>query len=93
MRTVTRRSQSTDECFNCPIAAGCGWCSAFNYENFGTVNKRTTFICIMHKARALANVYYWRRKGINHPMTCPKEWAIDIIGEEEYNKLNAMEMI
>lgn len=28
---ITRRSQSTDECFNCPIADGCGWCSAWNY--------------------------------------------------------------
>ena len=30
MRSVTRRSQSTDECFYCPIAAGCAWCSAYN---------------------------------------------------------------
>ncbi len=30
MQTVTRRSQSTDECFYCPIAQGCAWCSAYN---------------------------------------------------------------
>ena len=30
MRQVTRRSQSTDECFYCPIAQGCAWCSAYN---------------------------------------------------------------
>jgi uncharacterized protein len=54
---ITRRSQSTDECFYCPIATGCGWCSAYNYQETGSVNKRTTNICIMHKARALANVY------------------------------------
>ena len=29
---ITRRSQSTDECFYCPVAAGCSWCSAYNYE-------------------------------------------------------------
>ena len=58
---ITRRSQSTDECFYCPIAKGCSWCSAHNYEVFGTPNKRTTYICCMHKARALANVYYWNK--------------------------------
>ena len=70
-KCVTRRSQSTDECFNCPIAMGCGWCSAHNYQTFGTVNKRATFICCMHKARSLANVYYWRRRGVDLPMQTP----------------------
>lgn len=59
LKNVTRRDQSTDECFYCPIAKGCAWCSGFNYEEFGTVRKRTTYTCIMHKARALANVYHW----------------------------------
>lgn len=58
---ITRRSQSTDKCFYCPIAKGCAWCSAFNYEEFGTVNKRATYICKMHQARALANQYYWNK--------------------------------
>lgn len=87
---VTRRSQSTDECWNCPIGQGCGWCSAYNYECFGTPNKRATYICCMHKARVLANVYYWRRRGVEYDMDCPKEWAIPIIGEEEYNNLVSM---
>jgi len=89
---ITRKSQSTDECINCPIAMGCGWCSAYNYEVFGTPNKRATYICCMHKARVLANVYYWRLRGIDYPMNCPKEWAIEIIGEEEYEKLNSMKV-
>lgn len=92
MSCITRRSQSTDECFNCPISKGCGWCSAYNYEKFGTMNKRATFICCMHKARVLANVYYWRRMGVDFPNNCPKEWAIPIIGEEEYEKINSMEV-
>lgn len=29
--SITRRSQSSDECFNCPIGRGCAWCSAWNY--------------------------------------------------------------
>lgn len=89
---ITRRSQSTDECFNCPIATGCGWCSAYNYEVYGTPNKRATYICCMHKARVLANVYYQRRKGIDYPMNCPKDWALEIIGEDEYNKLISMKV-
>lgn len=92
MACITRKSQSTDECFNCPIASGCGWCSAYNYETFGTPNKRATFICCMHKARSLANVYYWKLKGVEREMYCPKEWAVEIIGEEEYEKLNLMKV-
>ena len=93
LRTITRRSQSTDECWDCPIASGCAWCSAYNYQVFGTANKRATFICAMHKARALGNYYFWNKyyKSIgsnkhfeNH---VPKEWAIEIIGEEEFNYL------
>jgi radical SAM peptide maturase (CXXX-repeat target family) len=93
MKSCTRRSQSTDECFYCPIASGCAWCSAYNYQKFGCFNKRATYICDMHKAEALANTYYWNKFYLlvdrddykeNH---CPKEWAIDIIGEEEFNSL------
>ena len=36
-------------------------CSAYNFQEFGTVDKRATYICVMHKARALANVYFWNK--------------------------------
>lgn len=68
-------------------------CSAYNYQVFGTVDKRATFICEMHKARSLANVYFWNKvyekesKDKKFPMHCPKEWAIPIIGEKEYSYL------
>ena len=90
---ITRRSQSTDECFYCPIAAGCAWCSGYNYEEFGTANKRTTYHCCMHQAASLANVYYWntlyKYLGIDKQfkMYIPKEWALNIIDEQEYNYL------
>ena len=64
-----------------------------NYQVFGTVDKRATFICIMHQARALANIYFWnkyyQKLNQNKQMLCyvPKEWAIPIIGEDEYNML------
>ena len=50
----------------------------------------------MHKARALVNVYYWNKyyRQNNMPKRmknyCPKEWALDIISEEEYNMLNEL---
>lgn len=93
LNCITRRSQSTDECFYCPIAEGCSYCSAYNYQVFGTADARATFICIMHRARALGNLYYFNKIHIKENeddrMLCyvPKEWAIPIIGEEEFNKL------
>lgn len=93
LNCVNRRTQSTDECYYCPIADGCSWCSAYNYQEFGTVDKRATYICEMHKARSLANVYYWnklyQKNGENKTfeMNCPEDWAIPIIGEDEYQYL------
>ena len=91
--SITRRSQSTDECFNCPIAAGCAWCSAWNYQKYGTPNKRDTGICLMHKARSLANVYYWNKwykqngDDKKFKMYLPKQDALQIISEDDYNML------
>ena len=68
-------------------------CSAYNFQETGTPNKRVTYICDMHKARSLANVYYWntwyrkQNKDERFEMHCPKEWALEIISEEEYDKL------
>jgi radical SAM protein with 4Fe4S-binding SPASM domain len=93
MKGITRRSQSTDQCFYCPIASGCAWCSGYNYQIYGDVNKRATFICEMHKARCLANVYFhnsYHKKmndGQVKDLWVPRQWAVPIIGEEEYNNL------
>lgn len=93
LQNITRKSQSTDDCFYCPIAEGCSWCSAYNYQVFGTADKRVTRLCPMHKGRVLANVYYWNKYyekyGIDKcfDLWVPKQWAVPIIGEEEYEKL------
>lgn len=93
MRGCNRRNQSTDECFYCPIASGCSWCSGYAYQFYKRFGKRTTFICDTHKAEALANVYYWNKfylqEGIKdyRIMHCPREWGIEIIPEEEYDML------
>lgn len=90
MSKINRRTQSTDECFYCPIASGCAWCSGYNYEIYGTPNKRATFICVMHKARVMATHYYFKKKGIERQLNIPEEWAIPIIGKEEYERLKVM---
>ena len=93
LKEITRRSQSTDECFYCVVAGGCAWCSAWNYQETGSPNKRSTRICPMHKANALANYYYWnqfyRKNNINKRMHVflLKEEALKIIDEDEYNLL------
>lgn len=90
---ITRTSQSTEECINCPVASGCGWCSAYNYQVYGTPNKRSTNICWMHRAESLANVYYWNKfYKMNNltkrfPMYLPRDIATKIISNEEYDKL------
>lgn len=90
LKSITRSSQSSEECNNCPIATGCSWCSAYNYEIFGTPNKRATFICCMHKARVLANIYYQKKCDKKSTINFPEEWAIDIIGQKEWNNLKSM---
>ena len=91
--SITRRSQSTDECFHCSIATGCSWCSAWNYQKNGSSNIRATAICIMHQARSLANVYFWNkyyrlyRREKRMPIYLDQKKAIDIVGEDEYNML------
>lgn len=93
MKQITRQSQSTQECLDCPIAKGCAWCSAYNYQKFGTIDHRATFICVMHKARAIGNYYYWKKEAIKKGKECefklmlPKEEVIKIIGEKESEML------
>ena len=97
LTSITRQSQSTTECLNCPIAKGCAWCSGYNYEIFGTPNKRATFICIMHKARALANAYYYNKghylmgEEKRFKINLPKEEALKIISNEDWNELKKYE--
>lgn len=92
--SITRRSQSTDECFYCPIAHGCAWCSAECYQRFGTPNKRNTSSCWMHRARSLANVYYWNKKYRKENASkvfvrhLPDDLALQIISEDELKMLD-----
>lgn len=61
--SIDRASQSTDECINCEVAAGCAWCQGGNYDNAdtSTIFQRATYACLMHKARVRANQYFWQK--------------------------------
>lgn len=93
LNKITRRSQSTDQCFYCAIAQGCAWCTAYNYQVNGTANSRVTYSCDMHKARTLGAVYFWNKRTLSEHTNDPKnlfipaKWAIPIIGVDKYNEL------
>lgn len=101
LNRIDRKTQSTKECFQCPIAEGCAWCSAYNYQVFGTPDRRATFICQMHQARALANVYYWNLRYLlsanpqDHQKVfynyVPDEWSLKIIPQTELDTLTQLQ--
>lgn len=79
-----------EECLTCPIKSCCSWCSAYNYQYYGDISKRTTFICQMHKAAALGSLYCAKINNdydsyIKNNVT--KEIALEIISEEEWENL------
>lgn len=94
LEAMNRRTSCDDECFYCPIAKGCASCAAWNYQKYGTPDKKDKSICWMHRARCLANAYYWNRKwnieGSKRrmPILLKKEHAIRIVGEHELDILN-----
>lgn len=97
LRAVNRRSQCTDECYYCPIARGCASCTAWDYQSSGKLACKSTNICWMHKARSLANVYYWNtlyrnagEKDKRMPLMLPKEDALKIVSEQEYENLKKL---
>ena len=96
LKGVNRRTQNTDECYYCPIARGCASCTAWDYQSSGSLYKRSTNICWMHRARSLANVYYWnkyyRKNGIQERMKMylTKDDALQIVPESVYNELESL---
>lgn len=97
LKSITRLSQSTQECIDCSIAEGCSWCQAYNYQNSGDFNHRATYICIMHQARALANAYYWNKCYIKHNdkermhLYLEDNKALQIISQQELDEIKKME--
>ena len=65
IKSVCRDTMYDDECRKCPVARGCSDCTAYCYEVWGEFKKLKN-ICDMHKARVLANVYFWNKYYIQH---------------------------
>lgn len=99
MDRITRRTQSNDICYDCPLSNDCAWCSALSHTVYGTPGKRPMFICIQMIAEALANVYYWNLLNIKHPEyelgvrknNVPDEWSLLVIDQEELDFLKDIE--
>lgn len=97
LESVTKTSQSPQKCLDCPVASGCGWCSALNYQMYGTPNRRWTGICLAHKARVLAACYYFNKRYINIGDVYPKKVHLPrdetemLLGEGEAAELFGLE--
>ena len=95
--SITRTSQSPSVCMTCPVAKGCGWCSGYNYELYGTPNRRYTGICYAHKGRVLAacystNLRYIKLGDVNpKKIYLPRAEVEQIIGKELSDELFMLE--
>ena len=54
LKNLSKNLIFPEECLNCSFDKGCSWCCAYSYQKIGNINEKTTFICDMHKARAVA---------------------------------------
>jgi uncharacterized protein len=52
--------RNTPDCGNCEAQAGCPNCTAFCYDETGSIFDRVSYMCDMHRARKRANEYYWQ---------------------------------
>lgn len=93
-------TQNDEECLTCPIAQGCADCAAEGYQRFGCFNKRHKLgSCWVHRARSLANVYYWnklyRQNGLSDRFkrNLPDDIALQIISPEELAFLDKLASI
>ena len=96
LQSINRINQSTEECLNCPVARGCAWCQAYNYQDSNEFFHRATYICDMHKATALANSYYWNLFFLKHNIDevfkiwLPDEDSLTLISQQELNFLKML---
>lgn len=62
-KTLLNYVKNPEKCQSCPIASGCRFCVANDYDSSksATIFTKETNICIMHAARVRAKNYYWRK--------------------------------
>ncbi len=93
LKNTNRINHSPLKCKLCTVAYGCGNCLAYDYQLSGDFKHRNTEICWMHKARTLANIYYWnnyyRKHNKNNRMLfwLSKKDALKIVDKNEYKML------
>ena len=98
MWNTNRLTISDEKCIKCPVAEGCSYCQAFNYQdNNGHFGHRATYHCIMHKALVLANCYFWNLRYWKYneekrfKLWLPDEEALQIISKEELQFLKQLQ--
>lgn len=77
-----------DTCDECPLLTICPCCVGFNYEVYGSADRRTTFHCQFIKLQVLAAAKLLHRRVLdkikNHPAdSCDGEWGAQIKREIE----------
>ena len=50
-----------NDCKNCLVSEGCADCQGYSYDALGDFYTKATYICPMHKARVVANLYFYGR--------------------------------
>lgn len=91
LNEVTLISQSEEKCINCEYAQGCAWCSGYNYQKTGSVNKRVIYNCHTHFAWGLVAYYYNKIFNLNREIKLiNKKIALQFISENEYNYLSSL---
>ena len=66
------QNQSEQKCLECFCSAGCAWCSAYNYEYYGTIFKRTTFHCELQEACAIATQDLYNKLNQQNKINIPQ---------------------
>ena len=87
LRKLTKSCQSEQKCADCTIGSGCSWCTAYNYQKTGRVDKREINICEMHKAMALGAYYFEMITTGKSLIGILDSDALNIVSQEELNNM------
>lgn len=91
LHRITLLDQSEEKCIQCKYASSCGWCSGYNYQKFGTIFKRATFICHTNIAFGLATYYLDKKLKNNSQIQLPDDnMALLVISQEELAYLKTL---
>src|SRR5574344_627376 len=75
--------KNSPDCEHCEAYVSCPNCTAFCYDETGSIFDRVNYMCDIHKARYKANIYYWNKLAKKENVTVD-ELAKDKKGNELY---------